>query len=171
VGTVTGQYFVGLDLGQSQDFTAIAVLERAELSGEWDPVVHARRKTIALRLRHLERVPLGTPYTEVVERVVVVTRSGELAGRCHLIADATGVGQPVMDMLRRAGLGSTRLWPVMITGGDTETYANGHYRVPKRDLIVGLQLLLQRRCQCRHKTPAFLPVLPTAMTAASAGTR
>jgi phage terminase large subunit-like protein len=30
---VTGQYFVGLDLGQSQDFTAIAVLERAELWG------------------------------------------------------------------------------------------------------------------------------------------
>jgi hypothetical protein len=26
-------------------------------------------------------------------------------------------------------------------------------------------------CQRRHKTPAFLPVLPTAMTAASAGTR
>ena len=35
---VTGQYFVGLDLGQSRDFTAIAVLERAELMGEWDPV-------------------------------------------------------------------------------------------------------------------------------------
>ena len=145
MGTVTGRYFVGLDLGQSQDFTAIAVLERAELSGEWDAAMCARRKTIALRLRHLERVPLGTPYPDVVERVVVVTRSGELAGRCHLIADATGVGRPVMDMLRRAGLGSTRLWPVLITGGDMETYANGHYRVPKRDLIVGLQLLLQRR--------------------------
>ena len=26
-------------------------------------------------------------------------------------------------------------------------------------------------CQRRHKTPAFLPVLPTAVTAASAGTR
>ena len=38
---VTGQYFVGLDLGQCQDFTAIAVLERAELSGEWDPVMYA----------------------------------------------------------------------------------------------------------------------------------
>ena len=66
---VTGQYFVGVDLGQSRDFTAIAVLERAELRGDWDPVMYAWRKTTALRLRHLERVPLGTPYTEVVDRV------------------------------------------------------------------------------------------------------
>ena len=103
---------MGLDLGQSQDFTAIAVLERAELRGHWDPVMYARRKTIALRLRYLERIPLGTPYTEVVDRVVAVTRSADLAGRCHLIADATGVGRPVMDMLRRAELGSSRLWAV-----------------------------------------------------------
>jgi len=53
---VTGQYFVGLDLGQSQDFTAIAALERAELVGEWAPVMFAWRKTTAQRLRHLERV-------------------------------------------------------------------------------------------------------------------
>ena len=32
----------------------------------------------------------------------------------------------------------------MITGGDTERYADGYYRVPKRDLIVGLQVLLQQ---------------------------
>ena len=141
----TGQFFVGLDLGQSRDFTAIAVLERAELTGEWDAVAFGRKKTTALRLRYLERVSLGTPYPEVVERVKQVTRSADLAGRCQLIADATGVGRPVMDMLRRAELGSRRLWPVLITGGDTEKMADGYYRVPKRDLVVGLQVLLQRR--------------------------
>jgi hypothetical protein len=160
---VMGQCFVGLDLGQSQDFTAIAVLERAELVGEWDPVMYAWRKTVALRLRHLERIPLGTPYTEVVDRVVAVTRSGELAGRCHLIADATGVGRPVMDMLRRAELGSSRLWPVEITSGTLERYADGHYRVPKRDLIVGLQLLLQRRELQIAKGMKFGPVLAREM--------
>jgi hypothetical protein len=163
VTPVTGRYFVGLDLGQSQDFTAIAVLERAELVGEWDPVMFAWRKTIVLRLRHLERVALGTPYTEVVDRVVVVTRSGELGGRCHLVADATGVGRPVMDMLRRAGLGSSRLWPVLITSGDLERQADGHYRVPKRDLIVGLQLLLQRRGLQIAAGLKFGPVLAREM--------
>ena len=73
---------------------------------------------MALRLRYLERVPLGTPYPEVVERVAQVTRSAELAGRCHLVVDATGVGRPVVDLLRRARLGCV-VMPVMITGGET----------------------------------------------------
>jgi hypothetical protein len=33
---------------------------------------------------------------------------------------------------------------VTITCGDTERYADGYYRVPKRDLIVGLQVLMQQ---------------------------
>jgi hypothetical protein len=60
-------------------------------------------------------------------------------------------------------LGSTRLWPVSITGGDLETYANGYYRVPKRDLIVGLQLLLQRRGLQIAKGMKFGPVLAREM--------
>jgi hypothetical protein len=117
-------YFVGLDLGQSMDFTAIAVLERVELTGEWDAVAFAHRKTAALRLRYLERVALGTPYPEVVERVRQVVRSPELEGRCQLMVDATGVGRPVTDMLQRAGLGC-RLWPVLITSGQTERSSEG----------------------------------------------
>src|ERR1035441_4873198 len=34
--------------------------------------------------------------------------------------------------------------PVTITAGQTETTDQGFYRVPKRDLIIGLQLVLQR---------------------------
>jgi hypothetical protein len=98
---------------------------------------------VALRLRYLERIPLGTPYPEVVERVVAVTRSRQLAGRCHLAVDGTGVGRPVVDLLRRAKPEAV-LQPVTITGGQTETMDQGFYRVPKRDLIVGLQVLLQR---------------------------
>ena len=45
-------------------------------------------------------------------------------------------------MLRGAGLGC-RLIGVTITGGDSESMADGYYRVPKRDLIIGLQVLLQ----------------------------
>ena len=55
----TGWWFVGVDLGQSRDFTAIAALERAELTGEYDPAMCAWRKGVALRLRYLERMPLA----------------------------------------------------------------------------------------------------------------
>ena len=50
-------------------------LERAELTGEYDPAMFAWRKKAALRLRYLERVPLGTPYPDIVERVSGVNYS------------------------------------------------------------------------------------------------
>jgi len=80
-------YFVGLDLGQSQDFTALAIAERVELEGAWDAARWAHRKMAALDLRYLERIPLRTEYPEVVERVRRVTQSGELKERCHLVVD------------------------------------------------------------------------------------
>jgi hypothetical protein len=136
-------YFVGADFGQSRDYTAIAVLERTELLGNFDYVMRAHEREVALRLRYLERIPLGTPYPEVVDRVVQVTRNSQLARRCHLAVDGTGVGRPVVDLLRRAKPDAI-LMPVTITGGQVETMDQGFYRVPKRDLIIGLQVLLQR---------------------------
>lgn len=136
-------YFVGLDLGQSQDFTALAVVERAEVAGAWDPVTFEYRTETAVRLRHMERIALGTSYPEVVARVGRVMRSAALAeGGRNLIVDATGVGQPVVDLLEREDL-PCRIWPVTITGGASEGMSKGTYRVPKRDLIIGLQVKLQ----------------------------
>jgi hypothetical protein len=138
-------YFVGLDLGQKQDPTALAVVEWAEYVGAWDAVAFENRKETSLSLRHLERMPLGTPYPEVVYRAVSTMRSRQLAGgECrHLVVDGTGVGPAVVDLLRQEDLQS-QLWPVTITSGDTQRYADGYYRVPKRDLIVGLQVLMQQ---------------------------
>ena len=31
------EYFVGLDLGKRHDFSAVAVVESAEVQGAWDP--------------------------------------------------------------------------------------------------------------------------------------
>ena len=138
-------YVAGLDLGQKQDPTALAVVEWAEFAGAWDGVTFEHRKETSLSLRYLERIPLGTSYPEVVYRVGCTMRSRQLAGaeRRHLVVDGTGVGPAVVDLLQMEDLQS-RLWPVTITGGDTERYADGYYRVPKRDLIVGLQVLVQQ---------------------------
>jgi hypothetical protein len=136
-------YFVGLDLGQSHDYTALAVVERAELTGAFDAAMYAWRKKVALRVRYLERAPLWTPYPDIVERVRRALRRPEVAGRCHLVVDATGGGQPVVDLFRRAEIEATMM-PAMITPGGTESLSHGYYRVPKRDLVTGLQVLLQR---------------------------
>jgi hypothetical protein len=52
------------------------------------------------------------------------------------------VGAAVVDMLR--GSAGLTFDAVTITGGDTQSKAGyGNYRVPKRDLVGGLQVLLQ----------------------------
>ncbi len=136
-------YFVGLDLGMRHDHTALNVVERRETLGERDPVTYEYRKSVALRLRHVERIPLATEYVQGVERVAEVIRRLAAEGPAHLAVDATGVGTPVVELLRRAGMGC-RLWPVSITGGPAEGYGDGYYRVPKRDLVVGLQVTFEQ---------------------------
>jgi hypothetical protein len=139
------RYYVGVDLGQAQDYTAVAVIERAELvHPERDPLTWSFRSETRFHVRHAERVPLGSPYPEVVEHVRRLVKREPLAGQATVIVDATGVGAPVVDLMRRSGLGC-RVIPVVITSGDLESSDGTRYRVPKRDLIAGLQVALQRR--------------------------
>ena len=127
-------YFLGLDLGQASDYTALAVLERPGADGG----------DLAYALRHLRRFPLGTPYTAVVPAVCRLAAGTPLRGRTTLVVDQTGVGRPVVDMLRRAA--DCRVVPVTITSGLAATVAgDGSRHVPKKELVSGLQLLLQSR--------------------------
>src|SRR6266852_2957448 len=138
-------YFVGLDLGQSRNYSALAMVERAEVfPDEMDWVTYERRRKRRYRVTFLERARLGTPYPDVVDRVREVMRAPALAGRCTLVMDATGVGAPVLDLLRRADLGCG-IAPVILTGGERESRAGGLWHVPKRDLITGLQVMLEKR--------------------------
>jgi hypothetical protein len=139
------EFTIGLDLGQAQDFTAAAILERRELVfRDRDPVTWEPFKKVEHLVRHLHRMPLGTPYTEVVDDVASIVRSPAIFGRCTLVVDATGVGRAVVDALKAARLGCPVV-PVTITGGDQSSHSNGMWRVPKRDLIGDLQYMLERR--------------------------
>jgi len=135
-------FFVGLDLGQSNDYTALAVVEKVEGDlGGGDPDLH---------LRHLERYPLRTPYPEMVSQVAALVEDPQLR-RTHfdarlgrrvldepdLLVDATGVGRPVVDLFKERGL---RYKAITITGGNKVTAASGGYGVPKRDLIGALEV-------------------------------
>ncbi len=153
---------IGVDLGQQRDYTAISVTERAAV--ETGRQAREERYNTSLggyfmapvpevvaeyRVRHLERPPLGTPYTAVVARVVDLVKT--LGGNPVLAVDATGVGRPVIDMLwktLREELEGTDVYvdrcAVTITGGDSVTKSpNGGLRVPKRDLISATLVLLQ----------------------------
>ena len=114
-------------MGQKRDHAAIAVVERTEF----------------FLVRHLERIPLGTPYPDVAARVREVVQDEKLAGQCALAVDGTGVGAPVVDLLRAGRLGCD-LSAVTITGGERESQSGGVWSVPKRDLIAGVQVLLEQ---------------------------
>ena len=137
-------WFAGVDLGQSQDHTAIVVVERV-IATSWarDPASCERIQETLFNVRHAERLKLGTSYQNVVERVRSIVESPVLAGHVTLVVDATGVGGPVVDLLREAIRKQTPIVPVLITGGDKTIYQDGRYRVPKRDLIAGVTVLLE----------------------------
>ena len=127
-------YLLGVDLAQTSDFTALVVLERTKQTA---PPTRA----YSYAVRHLERLPLGTPYPAQAARVKEL--HDRLKGEGHavkLVVDQTGVGRPVVDMLRAAKLSPVA---VTITGGDSASRDRLGYKVPKRDLVSTVQVLLQ----------------------------
>ena len=78
-----------------------------------------------------------------------------------LVVDQTGVGRPVVDMLEDGlrGRVTCQFCPITITGGHEVTKsAAGELRVPKKELVGGLQVLLQTR---RLKVARALPEAAT----------
>ena len=132
-------YFIGVDLGQAQDHSALAVVERSDVLLGMNYVTYERERARRYRVVQLERVTLGTPYPDVVERVRRVTRQRSLAGKCTIVMDATGVGAPVLDQMRQSGL-RCPIEAVILTGGDRETQGVDGFNVPKHDLVTGLRV-------------------------------
>jgi hypothetical protein len=151
---------VGVDLGQAQDHTAVVVVERLELLHmDRNPVTAEFPLETQFRLRHAERVALGSPYPEVVDRVKRLVKRDPLTGRVQVVVDATGVGAPVVDLLKEAQLGC-RLYPVVITAGEEESSDGARWRVPRRDLLAGLQVAFQRkRLLLSAAVPALEPLI------------
>ncbi len=130
-------YFVGLDLGQSQDFSALCVMAR---TGD-------DRANYQFACTYLHRWKLRTPYPVIVGDTVRLMNKLELQtgrGRPTLAVDATGVGAPVIDLFKRENH-SSHLQPIRIVGGSNVSRENGVTRVPKRNLISLAQIALQNR--------------------------
>jgi hypothetical protein len=150
------QYFLGLDLGQPNDYSALALVE---WTGE------------DYHCRGLQRWPMRTPYPAIVSDVTKVLKQPEIKARAQgseplLVIDATGVGAPVVDLFRAEykqgkkwsrGIwvidldddtptppGLVRLQVVQLTNGDTVTSDDeGVKHVPKLDLVGSAQVALQ----------------------------
>ena len=138
-------YYVGLDLGQSQDYTALAVIQKVPTYDE-----QTGKHGTELHLRHLERYPLKTPYTDIADRVkglldgppftTPVFSYGRVARPAtELVVDKTGVGVAVTDLLKERRLGFIA---VTITGlgQKVNRHSRREYSVPKQDLVAALEV-------------------------------
>lgn len=123
------KFFVGLDLGQANDYTALCVLEKT-LDPNGDSVYH---------IRTLERIR-GEPYTDVVDKVAAMMGQPPLTNEAVLVVDQTGIGAAVVDMFKKAGLKPVA---ISIHGGDHVTHEGLIWRVPKRELMSTSQVLIQ----------------------------
>lgn len=105
----------------------------------WAP--DPKKDKVTYILRHLERLKLGTSYTEQVAHVHSLLGRPPLSNtpRTALIIDQTGVGRAVFDMFKSIGV-----YPIgcTITAGENETQTDEGYRVAKLQLVSRLQAML-----------------------------
>jgi hypothetical protein len=131
-------YTLGCDLGQLADQTELALIETEATrrcyrsrSGE---LREGEVEAIEHRLRLVERLPVGMNYVLQAEYIRGRLSDPALRGRdVDLVVDATGLGKPIVDILKAAGL---RPVPVTITGGmEVTRTAGGGWGVPKELLV------------------------------------
>jgi hypothetical protein len=100
--------------------------------------------------RHVERLALGTAYPAVAQRLSAIVENVQTRARPQdrltppIWLDATGVGQPVVDLLAEAGLPVTAVY---FTHGDrlVENTRARTVSLGKALLVSRLQVLLQSR--------------------------
>jgi hypothetical protein len=146
------RFVVGVDLGQSKDYTAIAIVEEVSTS-RLDEQNRLETRTV-LHLRYLERIALGTTYPRIVGHVLALLDQPPLTRDMPLVVDRTGVGSAVVDLFTAAGV---RPHAVTIHGGDATTREPYHTRVPKRELVGTLVALYHGG---RLKVAESLPLVP-----------
>jgi hypothetical protein len=138
------EYFIGLDLGQSADYSALAVLRREEMLDKAGAPRrnHRGKRVFDYTCVWLERYELGLSYVKVVEKVRTLLERPKLQEPTPtLVLDANGCGRAVVDQIIDANLLAT-IVPVTITGGTGEPRKeqwNGSgimsYHVTKTDLV------------------------------------
>jgi hypothetical protein len=128
------RYLVGVDLGQSSDYTAINITEETATYHKFKSLI-----TREYRVTYLERFR-GVPYTVIVKRISQMFDNPLLKVYGSLLVDKTGVGQAVVDIMRSDGLHPIG---ITITAGHHVTQVPDGFNVPKRELITAHLMLMQ----------------------------
>lgn len=165
IATATG-YFIGLDLGERVDYTALSVLrEHRVLTGK--TVARPVEFDLTSGTIYEDRPETETQYDMIYldrwrhrgYRAAVPIVAELLARLRHtsdppatVLVDHTGVGIAVLEDLRAAGL---QCVGITFTGGSVTNRRGRDYLVPKREIVSNLKVLVENR---RLDLPPDLPL-------------
>jgi hypothetical protein len=139
----SSELYLGLDLGFSEDRTALAIVEEiTRPTGKFNYAEQVDEVETVLVLRHIQGYPLKTPYREVAGMVERALVGLERSGRREMAVDATGVGLPVIEMLREARLG-VELTPIALTGGESVGQTSHARTVPRHVLLHNMRRMFE----------------------------
>ena len=132
--------FIGVDLGERRNPSAIVVLERFEQwPADYADILRGAGPKRRYVVRQAERRPLGTPYKEVITHVKHMVERITATGRdCVLVVDESGPGVPVVERMRETGMGCP-LMPYTITTGNAATGST----VSRTILLTKLQMMVE----------------------------
>jgi hypothetical protein len=148
-GVLDRKIFMGVDLGQRENHSAIVVLERFETMPDYTDRLRGKGAFLRYVVRQAERIDLGTPYSDVVGRIkeMVTMLEGQ---RYAVVVDESGVGVPVVEMLRKTIPRSSILAYTITTGAHATRDT-----VPRAELVTRMVLMaeqgeLEIAWGCRH---------------------
>lgn len=140
----TLNHYIGIDLGQRRDYTALALLTEQRIFEGYDKVAHNPIIRHELHVSFLKRLPLRTPYTSLPSRLhnmVIALNPVDTT----IAIDASGPGVPVVDMLHRSTLGANLMPAFIAAAGDGKTMKNGFYTIGRNTLLSLLRIGLEHR--------------------------
>ncbi len=133
---------MGIKIGQRREPSAICVAEtQTRHAGDRSAVHHL--------VRHLERLAVGTPFPGVAQRAGQIWSGIEdrASDRPRVYVDATGFGEPIVDIFDEILPGARATTPIYFTHGDRRVETSDGWRsevrLGKAHLVCRLQSLLQ----------------------------
>jgi hypothetical protein len=123
-------FVVGRALGRSGVGAALAVIDLTDDS---------RLEVGRLERRGVEPCPALVTHLETL--IPQLPKKDQLS-HVSLAIDATEVGRPIVEMIRHAKTGAN-VHSVTVTGGDSVLEEDHQIRLPERDLVVNVKVLVQ----------------------------
>lgn len=128
---------IGVALRRGRQCPAICVVEAERRPGKSGPVDH-------FLARHLERLPPRTTYVAIAERAgeIAATTRERAGDNLLLYVDATGCGEPIVDLFRE----DPRIEDATacyFNHGDQRVFDGGRVQIGKAFLVASLQAQLQ----------------------------